>query len=188
MGESTDYTGKYYCSTKGEYRYACDARCYNFCEAYRRSNYSRENMFTVSKEHSEGSGCYITTIMCKILNYEDNNKYLNTLRMFRNNYMKTNSKYIPLLIAYDNIGPIIANELEKDHNSKQIAKTLFERFIIPAVEDINNKSYSGAINKYISMTYSLAELYHINPTIRFEEDKIIDVNNLGHGRRKIKTI
>jgi len=82
LSERSDYNGTYYCERKGEDIYASDAKCYNFCEAYSRSNSSRENMYENSASHT-GSGCYLTTIMCQILGYPDNNYYLDTLRKFR---------------------------------------------------------------------------------------------------------
>ena len=75
LGENADYDGKYYCDRKGERVYACDPRCYRFVEAYSRSNYGRENMYDNSRNH-QSSGCYLTTAMCNILGYEDNNYYL----------------------------------------------------------------------------------------------------------------
>ena len=133
-------SGKYWCERKGEDRYASDPKCYNFCEAYSRSNYARENMYESSR-NSSSSGCYLTTIMCKILKYPDNNYYLNTLRKFRDEVMKPNPKYIPLLLTYDNIGPMIANSLEHDSAKKEIAYTFFTHYITQAVNAIENKKY-----------------------------------------------
>ena len=141
MGERADYNGKYYCENKGEDRLACDPKCYSFCEAYSRSNYARGNMYDNSLNHSGSSGCYLTTIMCKLLGYPDNNYYLNTLRNFRDNVMKTNPKYIPLLLTYDFVGPMISYELEKDPNGKEISKVFFDKYITKSVEAIEEKKY-----------------------------------------------
>ena len=92
MGESADYDGKYYCERKGERRYASDAKCYSFCEAYSRSTYSRENMYENSRQHQSGGGCYLTTAMCNILGYPDNNYYLETLRNFRDTVLQQDFK------------------------------------------------------------------------------------------------
>lgn len=185
MGESSDYSGKYYCSSKGEYRFACDARCYNFCEAYGRSNYSRENMYDNSRNHSGSSGCYLTTIMCQLLTFKDNNYYLNTLRNFRDNVMKKNINYIPLLLTYDVIGPQIAEELRKDPYSKQIALTFFDKYITKSVDAITEGKEESAINTYVAMTTALAERYNIIiPTIQVDLSNL-ELDSLGHGKRRI---
>ena len=180
MGETVD-CGKYWCERKGEDRYACDARCSSFCEAYSRSNYCRQNMYDTSKSASS-SGCYLTTMMCKLLGYKDDNYYLNKLRYFRDNVMKKNGEYIPLLITYDVIGPMISSKLEQDKYGKEIANVYFEKYITKSVEAIEEEKYQNAINIYIAMTDSLAERYGINTTFVKPDLKDIEMKNLGHAR------
>ena len=190
LGEKADYDGKYYCDRKGERRYASDAKCYSFCEAYGRSTYSRENMYENSRSH-QSSGCYLTTTMCNILGYPDNNYYLETLRRFRNTVLQTNYKYIPLLLSYDIIGPQIAYELEKDENKYEIATNLFNKFITTATTAIENNKTNDAINIYTAMTQSLAERYNINTNIEMINPNELNINELGHGKlrtRKLNTI
>lgn len=185
MSDCQNY-GKYFCEKKGEYRYACDARCYSFCEAYGRSNYSRENMYQNSKSNMS-SGCYLTTVTCKILGFPDNNYYLNTLRTFRDTKMKTNPNYIPHLIIYDTIGPLISYSLENDKHKKEMATMCFE-FIKEAVTAIEENKDSLAISIYTAMTNTLADHYNINthiitPPVIDEHD----IETLGHGRIKKRT-
>jgi hypothetical protein len=187
MGENADYEGKYYCERKGERRYASDAKCYSFCEAYSRSRYTRENMYENSKSH-QSSGCYLTTAMCNILNYPDDNYYLQTLRTFRDTILKQNFKYIPLLLSYDIIGPQIAYELEKDENKVEIATNLFNKFITASVVAIENNKTQDAINIYTAMTQSLAEKYNINTNILITNPNKININELGHGKTRKKII
>lgn len=179
LGNEANCYGKYYCDRNGEYRYANDNKCYNFCEAYSRSNSSRQNMFENSRSHST---CYLTTIMCKILGYEDNNYYLNTLRGFRDNVMKTNPNYIPLLLTYDIVGPMIAYEIANDKNNKEIAEVFFERYITKAVAAIEEEKNNEAIIIYKAMTSSLAEKYNINMNIINVNNITYDKETLGHAR------
>ena len=179
MGETLD-CGKYWCEKKGEDRKACDPKCSSFCEAYSRSNSARENMYN----NSSSSDCYLTTIMCKLLNYSDDNYYLNTLRGFRDNFMKQNPKYFPLLLMYDFVGPMISYELEKDPNGKVIANTFFNRYITKSVTAIEEGKNETAINIYKAMTEELANNYHINIGLITPEVKNIDMNTLGHARTR----
>ena len=187
LKEEVDSYGKYWCKRKGESIYACDPKCYNWCEAYRRSSSARENMFNNSKSHSSG-GCYLTTIMCQILNYADDNYYLQTLRNFRDNVLKQDVKYYPLLLTYDVIGPMIAYHLSQDKDKEIIAKTMFEKYIIPSVNAIEENKTSIATNIYVAMTNVLAEKYNINTKIITIEPHTIDINTLGHGKVRKRTL
>ena len=181
LGENADYNGKYHCERNGEEHYACDPKCYSFCEAYSRSNSARQNMFDNSKGHLS-SGCYLTTIMCNILGYPDNNYYLNTLRKFRDNVMKTNPKYIPLLVTYDVIGPTIAYELSHDKNRLEIANAFFNRYIVPAVGAIEENKEEDAIKIYRAMTETLADSYVIGKHVIDVSNIDYDMETLGHAR------
>ena len=189
LGERADYNGKYYCEKEGDV-YACNPKCHNFCEAYGRSTSARENMYKNSKKHKDDE-CYLTTAMCNILNYPDDNYYLQTLRTFRDTKLKTNINYIPLLLTYDIIGPQIAKSLNEDENRQVIASTLLTKFISKAVTAIENNKVNDAVSIYSAMTLSLAERYNINMNIlNIDPNSInmeeIDVNSLGHGRTRVK--
>lgn len=189
LGENADSYGKYYCKYKGD-RYACDPKCGLYIEAYSRSSSARENMYDNSRSH-QSSGCYLTTAMCNILGYKDDNYYLQTLRTFRDETLKKNPKYIPLLLTYDFIGPQIAANLLIDPNRKIIAKSLFNGYITKTIDAINEEKIQEAVNFYIAMTYSLADRYNINTNILYINPKstnlkTINTNQLGHGRTRAK--
>ena len=183
MSEEPNYSGKYWCSVKGEDRYASDSKCYEFIEAYSRSSSTISNMIDNSQGHMS-SGCYLTTAMCEILGYPDNNYYLNTLRKFRDEVMKKNPNYILMLITYDQIGPMIAYNLSKDKDRLSIAMTLFSRFIVPSCDAIEDEKYTAAISSYLAMTTELAKKYNID--INMVEPHIDNLNMefLGHARTK----
>lgn len=183
ISECENY-GKYWCERKGEYRYACDAKCNSFCEAYSRSNYSRGNMYERSKS-SSSSGCYLTTTMCYILGFADNNYYLNKLRQFRDDTLKTNPTYWPLLVTYDSIGPQISANLLHDEHKEEIAQTLFTKYISPSVLAIEENKTIDAINIYVAMTNALAERYNINVSLIDANPEDIDLPNLGHARKRV---
>ena len=186
IGERADSYGKYWCSKKGQDMLACEPKCYNWCEAYGRSTYARENMYENSRSHSS-SGCYLTTVMCNILGYSDDNYYLQTLRTFRDTVMKQDVKYYPLLVTYDVIGPTIALNLSNDKDRKTIALTMLGRYITKAVDAINENRHKEAINIYIAMTNVLAQRYNINTSIITINPENIDINTLGHGKVRKRT-
>lgn len=186
LKETSDSYGKYYCERKGEYHYATDPKCYSFCEAYSRSNYARENMYDNSRGHSSSS-CYITTTLCNILGFPNDSYYLETLRKYRDQYLKQDISNWPLLMAYDTIGPIISSNLLQENNKEELAKTLFNSYIVTAVTAIEENKNEIAKNIYISMTTALVERYNINlETIEYNPEKV-DITTLGHARKRTKT-
>ena len=188
MGESADYNGEYYCDRKGERRKACDAKCYNWCEAYSRSSYSRENMYDNSRSHAS-SGCYLTTIMCHILGMADDNYYLQTLRNFRDNVLKKDPKHFPLLIQYDKVGPTLSICLSDDKYSKELAETLFNNYIEKTVTAIEEGKPNTAINIYVAMTNSLIERYQPDASLLvIDKNEPIDMELLGHARTRKKVL
>ena len=178
--------GKFWCPKKREYRLATKSieDCNSYCQAYGRSTSKREELLRISQ--NSGSPCYLTTIICNLLNYPDSNYYLNTLRYFRDNVMQTNPIYFPLLLTYDVVGPEISKRLAIDPNGKEIATIFFTNYITKAVEAIEEEKNETAINIYKAMTTSLADHYKIIIPL-MEVDSNINPQELGHGYTRRKT-
>lgn len=138
---------------------------------------------SIEKPQTYRSNCYLTTAMCSILKFDDNCKYLNTLRTFRDNYMKHEPMYLPLLIEYDVVGPLISNNLNNDINKTEIATKMLNHYIIPAVICIEAQDYDQAIDIYTTMTKNLVNYYNI-PFIQIPKlnEDTIDMSTLGKAR------
>lgn len=137
-------------------------------------------------EKLKNNGCYITTAICNILGFNDDNIYLNTLRNFRDNYMINDENLKPLLIQYDIVGPMISHNLNEDPFKRTKSLMMLELYIKPIVNNINNQNYSNAIIMYEQMTNELLNSYNI---IQKEINNDIDTTNIGKGHKiKIKEI
>ena len=153
-----DYTGGilsggYFCKKDSKYvdkvtlnTYCDNSLKYRTCPIYTRGS---------------SGGCYLTTAMCDILGQEDNCPILETLRGFRDNYMKQNEEYLPLLEDYDNVGPIISDRLFNDENKEKIAQTML-LFISVAIDAIKDKEYKSAVNTYEYMTIYLMDYFNLD--------------------------
>ncbi len=108
------------------------------------------------------STCYLTTIACNILGYEDDAYPLNALRSFRDNYMKNNEEYTTLLEDYNTIAPMICDKIEDDENNTEVARSMMSNYIVPAVIFIDEKRYDTAIDLYECMTLDLMDYYNID--------------------------
>lgn len=185
---SGDIYGKFWCEKRLERHLANELECNRFCRAYSRDSSVERSAYEYSIEHSSSGGCYLTTMICDILGYNDNNEYLNTMRTFRNNILQKEDKYKPLLIEYDIIGPKISKVLNNDPLKNSIALFYFNKFILPITNLIKNNKKEEAINSYIVMTNNLKNFYGISNTISSIEIDAVDINESGHGIYKVKKI
>ena len=172
--------GKFYCNKKWDRHLATDTACSSYTKAYNRSSSAINNAIDFSNSKTSSS-CYITTLLCGILKLSDSNHYINTLRNFRNNYLR-NSEYNNLLVEYDVVGPIICKYLENDKQNRLVAAKLFYNYISPIVSLIDDKMYKDAIVRYIMMVERLKSLYGINRYVTTFEIEECDIDLAGHGK------
>lgn len=135
------------------------------------------------KSYVPGGGCYITTIICDMLGFDDKCNILETLRGFRKDVMQTSSEYKEVLYEYDTVGPKISKSIKEDKDLELI-NGMLDFYILPVVSLIKNKDYKEAIIRYQNMTKSLENYYGIEYT--GEVPTNYDYKNGGHGYQKIK--
>lgn len=183
--KGSSWTGDYWCKkddkrvSQDTYRRYCRDFNYNECPIFGRSN----------------SGCFITTICCNILNMEDNDKFLNDFRSFRDNVLQQNSKYFYILKIYDTVGPDIAYEINNDKDKEKIAKGLYENALKPIHTHILSKDYDAAADKYYTMTLMLVNYYGyikdynclIDADFGFTKDEF-NPKKSGHGKCKKRVL
>lgn len=143
--------GDMYCRAKRMYVDPCSTSC--------------SNDFKKTKEAESRGTCYLTTCMCQVLGKDDNCNTLNTLRAFRDNYMKKDDKFKPVLEDYRIVGPIISDRIIDDENAYEVATIMKNNYIDEAIEFINENNYKDAINIYLDMTIDLMDYYDIDTSI-----------------------
>lgn len=151
-----------------------------WCKYYRRyvDPGSRSCDHLVKKNGGSG-GCYLTTCMCNILGYDDHCITLDSLRSFRDNYMKNNPECIPLLEDYDVVGPLVCDKMLEDENKTRTAHIMLCEYITPAINSINDNDYETTIEIYKKMTLDLMDHYEI-------DDSILSFNKKNGYQRKIR--
>ncbi len=137
------------------------------------------------------SGCFITTIVCKLLKMPDDCEVLATLRNFRENYLKNTEDGKKLLIEYDEKAPIISDCLknEQPELAKAMAEEILKKYLEPCVLALKQKDYSRAIKTYIELFIGLEDRYKeylINIDIDYSKPR--DIKTLGKARIKPSTI
>lgn len=180
LNNKSRYDDKYYCREKCRYVSLSDGEA-NYCRSF---SYNGGNKST---DGYTPSGCYITTIVVDILGYEDNCEVLQVLRNFRENYLKTNIEYLPLLFEYDIVGPLIAKYIKLEKNKYQLCLNLMKYFLLPCVHLIKEEKYKEAIEVYKNMVLHLKDNYDIvDITITIPDEYRLE--DVGKGRiRQPKT-
>lgn len=181
--DDVDTEGRYWCDKNLERHPATDTKCSKFCKAYSRSDSAIKNAIEYSQSYISSSPCYLTTILCSILNLNDDNIYLKTIREFRKNILQKDEKYKPLLVEYDIIGPKIAECISNDPLKRKIAEIYFNKYIVDIFSLILNKQTDKAIEQYKKMTNDLKHFYKLNNyNITVEQINNADIEKSGHGK------
>jgi len=151
------------------------------------TDYSCRYFVQDKSQKVESSGCYITTIVCDILGYEDNCELLQLLRKFRDTTLKTNAEYLPLLFEYDTIGPVISECIKNEKNNDVIALGLLKHFLLPCAKLIKEEKIEEAIDVYKNMVTYLHDEFNLS-YMDIVIPKEFDYETLGKGRiRNLKT-
>lgn len=187
--DGNKYDGQYWCENLKECRYAYERECRYYCEARKRSDDDRKDALDYSNAHkptsSSGSGCFITTTLCKILSLPDDHICLQTLRWFRNNYLQKSEEGLKILAKYDVVGPEISKRLSQDSGMFNVAYILLKKYIEPIVDLLDKKKYEAAKAQYTEMTNKLINFYHIDDTVDINIENI-DATKAGHGKVYLK--
>lgn len=131
------------------------------------------------------SGCYITTIICNILGYDDNCGILNVLRDFRNTVLQPNPEYKSLLMEYDYLGPDIADCIEQEYketHDEELWIQYYNFYLSPIANFILEDKKKEAVERYTEMVNSLKQYYGMS-----DLQEIIpnyDASKGGHGKVK----
>ncbi len=180
------------CKPEGKYYY--QAEQLNHCGDYKptdRASYNDNYELKKANEKlgykEKSNGCFITTTLCNILNYEDNSEVLNTLRRLRDNYMIGKEEYNDLLVEYYVVGPIISDCLLKEKEKFVVAESLYQKYILPACKLVINNKNEDAIIQYISMVDELKTRYQI-PDVKIEYDHNVKLNNKEDFKKLVRTI
>ncbi len=153
--------GECYCSKMRHYYKKSDPACHHF---------QKNGKYIGSDSH-----CYITTCVCSILKEEDTSDTMQTIRFLRDTYMKKEVDCYSILREYEVVGPIIAKRVLADPNKETVAKIVKRDYLDKCVEEIKEKKYDEAIDRYIDLTNSLINHYGIEEIYTEEDvDKEID--------------
>ena len=93
-------------------------------------------------------GCFLTTAAVKHMGQDDNGEVLNTLRKFRDTYMRKNKEKSKDVEWYYENAPRIVNALDKLPDADAVYKKMYKRFILPAYHAIKKGENERAYKIY----------------------------------------
>lgn len=143
--------GDYYCIKAEDY---VDSDWYfKYCR-----NYDYDDC-PIYKEESSSGGCYLTTACMQAKRLPDNCYELETLRNFRDTWLKSSEEGQAIIKRYYEIAPKIVSAINDTKDSKAVYDMLYDKMVKPCVEFIEQKKYQETLELYRSMTLQLEKEY-----------------------------
>ena len=118
-----------------------------------------ENSYESHLESS--SGCFITTATCSFLHKPDDCDELETMRAFRDRYLKTSEDGDCLVKEYYRIAPVIIQRIDAHENREAVYNRLYTHYLIPSLNAIRIGDAKNARNIYIQMVLDLCAQYDV---------------------------
>lgn len=107
----------------------------------------------------ENSGCFLTTMTCLILGEPDDGPTLTTLRAFRENVLRKEVRFAPILEEYDVLGLRISERLWSDPDRERVAGSLMAEHLTPVLEAVRAGQTETAVERYRAMVRMLQQRY-----------------------------
>ena len=138
--------GDYYCLKKGGY--VNSDTYYKYCR-----NYDYDDC-PVYKGDTSG-GCYITSACVLAMGLEDDCHELQTMRFFRDTWLKNQENGEKIISEYYEIAPKIVEEINKRKDSKDVYQKIFDIIVSPCVSKIEQGLMQSAFEIYYDGTKRL---------------------------------
>ena len=125
---------------------------YDYCRDY---SYDECDIY---KEESSG-GCYVTSACVEAMGLPDDCYELETLRRYRDTWLKNTDEGSDIIRMYYKIAPKIVEAIDKRADRECIYKMIYGNMVKPCVELIEHQKYQEALELYRKMTLELEKNY-----------------------------
>ena len=115
-------------------------------------------MLELVSQQQKKSGCFITTACVEAKGLPDDCYELETLRAFRDGYIRALPNGKALIAQYYEIAPKIVARIKAQPNAQEILSGLYEQ-VIKSVKLIEAKNYEQALQNYSAIVSELREKY-----------------------------
>lgn len=107
---------------------------------------------------SSGSFCFISTVICGYFGKSDDCVELNTLRSYRDNWLRNQPEGPQLIAEYYNNAPLIVSKLRKSDNYTIYCQYLWDNYLNPCLSLIANNQFEACKELYIEMYNYLKDI------------------------------
>lgn len=125
---------------------------------YIRLNTSTNEALTMY-DHASMDDCFLTSACVRAKNLPDNCYELQTLRNFRDDYMKNSDEGNLLIEQYYEVAPNIVKKINTLHNQKEVYNYMYETLVIPSLKYIQAGEKKVALEYYQEYTMALNKLF-----------------------------
>lgn len=157
-----DYVKKYTCGSCDYYEFEGENKK-GYCEYYKRYYYPDDSCkkWVESTSSSSGGGCFITTACCEYKGFPDDCKELQTLRQFRDTYLKEQDYGMELIQLYYADAPKIVDAINSSDSKEKFYDDIYNK-VVDIVKLIDDKMYDKAVIEYMIMVYNLRKMVEVN--------------------------
>lgn len=118
---------------------------------------SQSSSSNTSSSRNGGSFCFITTAVCDYLGKPDDCHELETLRNYRDTWLRNQLYGQELISEYYNKAPLLVSLLKASEYYEQYCTVLWDRYIQPCLQMIDNSEFEQCQKLYQSMVEFLEE-------------------------------
>ncbi|MDD7282114.1 MAG: hypothetical protein PUH10_09040, partial [Erysipelotrichaceae bacterium] len=104
-------------------------------------------------------GCYLTSACMYAKGLPDDCYELETLRSFRDTWLKNSDGGKEIIEQYYEVAPKIVSAINETDDSKLVYENLYNKMVKPCVELIEREKYQEALELYKNTTLMLKEEY-----------------------------
>lgn len=130
-------------------------RCKSCRDANKKQSLNSRDGYSSPKNNnssgSNGSFCFISTVICEYLGKSDDCAELNILRNYRDNWLRNQPEGQQLIVEYYNNAPLIVSRLKASDNYESHCQYLWDNYLQPCIYFVENKQYESCKKLYIEM-------------------------------------
>lgn len=135
-----------------------DQICRKWAATFKNSNIQAAD-FNSLKDGFRRKLCYITTAVCEGLEKPQDCYELKVLKAYRDGYLAGSPEGEALIARYYDMAPTIVKRVNRKKESKKIYQRLYEEYICPCVQLIEEGNNEACLEKYEEMVEMLREKY-----------------------------
>lgn len=123
------------------------------------SGYKKCPFYEAKQKESSSGGCFLTSACVRARGLADDCEELQTLRAFRDGWLKDQPYGPESIREYYRIAPAVVESIDASSNAVDIYNAIFERVILPCIRCIQAGRNGEAFDLYKSATAKLAEKF-----------------------------